>query len=550
MNWAANSVVSALVTAIALAGSQSLGQDDITIEELGAVHPLEVETGGNLPDTVWSSGNGAALASVLSALPSSADGTWDDAAAARLALNALLSGGPPPEANPGEQSLAVLRADRALAASRAEPVYVLLSRTPDLGRDATLSQLYVETAFALGHLDEACHATAALLEGRDEPYWLRARAACLAFDGSIPAAELTSELARATAPNPAFDRVFDPFTLGSELPDKTEVTSGLQLAVAAQMAPETRIAVSETAPEWLKRAAERTGPMIRLPETLPEALEAAVQMDGADRETALGALIQQDIDRVIAAEALAIRLQDAHENTNFLAVADAYGPEVARLPITADTLANGVLFVMAALGADDIIAAADWRQALIDGPPKPEPEPIISVPTGLAPGSEIGPSELTSPPEYANPIEDEMEWDPPEAASLVAMEFARKIAEDDIRSDAFSALLNARLENASAGRLCQSAALVALGADDGGALRAAMLGAPRSEDAASPALGPILLAGRSGALGETQLMAADLLNRFPNDPESCAVAAMALDLAGLRATALRVVLEQVIEDRI
>ena len=178
-------------------------------------------------------------------------------------------------------------------------------------------------------------------------------------------------------------------------------------------------------------------------------------------------------------------------------------------------------------------------------------EPEISLPVdadSVISDYDTGPSSLTLPPDYANPAEDDYQWTPPDAASLVAVDFARKIAEDDVESEAFSALLQARLENTSPTRLCQSAALVALGADDGGALRTAMIGTMRDPERPAPVLGPVLLAAKAGALGETQLLAADLLNRHHLDPESCAVAALALDLAGLRTAALRLVLEQVIEE--
>ena len=554
MNWASKSFQGLIATALAVSGAVSLAQSTITTRELGSVHPLEVDVGGNLPSSVWSTGEASALRASLTALPPSNSDAWVSAPAARLALNALLSGGRPPNGLRDDETVAVLRADRALGAGRAEQVYELLSRTPEINRQADLSELYAETAFALGQIEAACRAAAALLTGRDGPYWLRARAACLAFEGNIPAAELTSELARTSSSNPSFDRVFDAFTLGSGLPSNTRVESGLELAIAERLAPETRIDVAASAPGWLKSASERTGPAITLSGTLPEALEAAVQMRGADREAALGALIQQDFDRVIAAEALAIRLRDAREAGAFLEVADAYGPEVAGLPITPDTLANGVLFVMAALGADDVVAAASWHQALLDGPPRVAPRPALGpdgLPRSTGPGlTAPGVGTQLSPPDYANPVEDALAWTPPDPAELVAVDFARKIASDDIRSSAFTALLLARLENGSPARLCQAAALVALGARDGGELRTALIGAERGADAAKPVFGALLLSARGRALGETQLLAADLLNRHSQDLESCAVSAMALDMAGLRAAALRLVLEQVLEEPI
>ncbi len=532
--------ISGALGALALASAGAHAQSGIEVQELGAVDPFEVDAGGALPDGVWSSGDAAALRAVLTNLPDSRGAGWSNAPAARLALRALLSGGEPPAGAERAYDLAAMRAGRALAAGRAEPVQRLLARTPNINESPALSRLLAETSFALGETNEACRAADALLEGRDTPYWLRARAACLAFGGNMPAAELTAELARASAPNPEFDALFEALVFDEGLPELAPV-SGLQLALAARIAPEARIEADETAPAWLKRAAARTGPPISLPETLPEALEAAVNLSGADRAAALGALIGQDLDREIAAEALAIRLQDAADAGEFLDVASAYGNEVARLPVTGDTLAHGVIFTLAALAADDIVAADAWRQALMDGPPRVEPELEPAAPAD-------GPADMTAPPAYAEPAVEEPEWSPPPAGRMVAIDFARAVAEGRVDGEGFAALMGARIEGATPARLCQAAGLAALGAEDDGAIRTAMTGLEREAGAAAPVLAPMLLAASAGALGETQLLAAAALDQGPESIEICAAAAMALDRAGLREQALRLILEQILSE--
>lgn len=519
--------------------------NDIAVQELGAIHPLEVDGGGNLTETVWSSGDAAALRALLDSLPRAVDG-WAEPAAARLALGALLSGGAPPEGLQERFALAELRARRALAAGRPQPVLRLLERTPQINESPGLSRVYAELAFALGQTDQACQAANALLDERDAPYWLRARAACLAIGGNIPAGELTAELARAQAPNSEFDSVFDAYALQRPVDEAFRPATGLQLALASLAAPERRFEAAQTAPGWLHRAAGRTGPRIALPETLPEALEAAVLMEGEARSVALGAIIQQDLDRVIAAEALAIRLTDAAQAGEFVEIASAYGAEVARLPITADTLAHGRLFVLSALAADDIIAAEDWREALFNGPPRLEPEPAPSV----QPQSSGGPSTLNAPPAYAVNEAESLgpEWTAPSASVMVALDFARAVAAGRIEDDGFAALLAARIEGATPRRLCQAAMLTALGADDGGALRAAMTGLARAQDAPAPVLAPGLLAAIAGATGESVLHAALILERAPQDADACAGAAVVLSQAGLEAQALRLVLELILEE--
>jgi len=547
MNFAASLAAAALAamvfwpSAMAQPGERA---PDFEVRELASVDPFEVGvTGGALPQTVWSSGEAASLRAIITALPESAGAGWRSAPAARMALRALLSGGPPPEDLRGNFDLAAMRAGRALAAGHAEPVYRLLLRTPRMNESPALSRIFAETAFALGHTDEGCRAADALLTGRETAYWLRARAACLALQGNIPAAELTAELARAQGTNETFELIFDAFTLNAGLPPEARPRSGLQLGLAAAMAGEERISPAEDAPPWLKRAAERTGPAIDLPELLSEALEAAEAMTGADRAAALGALIQQDLDREIAAEALAMRLDSAARDGRFVDAAIAYGPEVARLPITEDTLAHGVHFVFAALAADDVIAASAWREALVSGPVISPERPDFPEPL---PGFDGSPS----PPASALDAFEAPEWQPPPPDVMVAIDFALAIAEGRVTGGAFAALLAARIEHSTPERLCHGAALAALGANDGGSLRAAMTGLQREAEAPAPVIAPGLLAAAAGALGESQLHAARLLNRHPGDAEACAAAAFILERADLRHEALRFILELVIEDAV
>lgn len=537
---------SAILAALALQAAPAVQPEgDIAVQELGAIHPLEVDAGGALPETVWSSGDAVALSAVLQALPRARDGGWREPAAARLALRALLSGGPPPEGVEDRFALADHRARRALAVGRPQPVLRLLERTPRIHESPALSRTYAELAFALGQIEEACRTANALLDERDAPYWLRARATCLAVGGNIPAGELTAELARAQAPNPAFDAVFDAYTLERAVAEDFDPATGLQLALAALAEPERRFAAADAGPAWLARAAARTGPAISLPETLPEALEAAVAMDGEARTVALGAIIQQDLDRVIAAEALAVRLTDAAEAGAFVEIASAYGAEVARLPITADTLAHGRLFVLAALAADDVVAAQAWRRALMDGPPAPAG--VAETPAASPAGPADGPESLNAPPEFeAEALGPD--WTPPPADVMAALDFARGVAAGQITGEAFTALLAARIEDASPARLCQAAMLTALGADDRGALRAAMTGLSRADGASAPALGPGLLAAGRGALGESALHAALALETAPGDVEACTGAAVILQRAGLEDQALRTALELILEE--
>ena len=421
-----------------------------------------------------------------------------------------------------------------------------MSRTPRINESAALSRLYVETAFALGETPDACRAADALLEGRDTPYWLRARAACLAFDGAVPAAELTAELARASdEAAPVFDALLDAYILDRPAPARARASNGLELALAAAAAPSSPLTVAEGAPVWLARAAERSGPEISLPSSPAEALDAARAMDGAEGEAALGALIQQDADRDVAAEALALRLAVAHEAQRFVDVARAYGEEVASLPINTRTLVSGEAFALAALLAGDVQTARRWRRALEQGPPPPPRsapgtiDQLITQPdtgVGALRAMPTGPA-LRSAPE-PDPFE------PASPETLVRLDLAIALAENGLRRSDFQALLAARAEAGGADRLREAAALTALGARPVEGLAQA-LSSEGLPGGANPAAG--FIAARTGARGEAMLHAARLLEAAPQSPSAAYLAARVLADAGLQVEALRLVLEMVAE---
>ena len=441
------SAIKTLVLCAALAGAPALAQQPgstIEVEELGAVDPFQVGSRNVLPSNIWVSSDSEALRAILTGLPASDSDGWQQGGAARLAERVLLASGEPPRGGRDDFALAALRADRALAAGRAEQVYQLLERTPRLNESSALSRLHAETAFALGEADAACRTADALLRGRDEPYWLRARATCLAFAGNLPAAELTADLANGAEGSGNFRTLFDALVLERSLPAGTRASTGLELAIAIALAPGESIAVAEGAPVWLERAAERTGPAITLPEILDEALEAAMAMNGADRAAALAAIAQQDIDRLIAAEALAARLDDAVSEGRFAEVARAYAIEIETIPITEQTLAHGPRFVLALALEGEIETAWRWREALLSGP---EPErPAVMAGEGWSEAAPGQPGSLTPPPPAYNSYPEPDPWEPPAPAVMVALDAAIGIAADDISSGPFAAVLAARAE--------------------------------------------------------------------------------------------------------
>ncbi len=595
--------------ALALAPAGAQDRSGIEVRELGAVDPFQVDVSGGVENAAWSRTSAASLSALLEHLPASEAAGWSDAAAARLAARALLGAGAPPEGGRGDFDLAAKRADRLLAAGGARAVYGLLSRTPRLNESPALSLLFAETAFAIGELDAGCRAADALLQGRDQPYWLRARAACLAFSGNAPAAELTAELARASdVAAPGFDALLDAYVLDRGLPSGAPIARGLELALAAQIAPDTRIETADAAPAWLAEAAARTGRPIDLPSDPADALEAARALTGAEREAALGALIQQDADRDVAADALALRLETAAGEERFVEAARAYGGEVSAVGMTRERLAapSGPRFVLAAVLAGDLETARAWRRGVEQGPPPPPPP---ELPTALA-GDEIGalieagegeaatapdqagerarsgPQPLSGPQPSSGPLsepdrtspmaapEPEPEpWDPPAPGVLVALDFALAAAEDRLRRSDFPALLAARLETGAQARYAEAALAAGLGAvraeglaeriarerssDDAtdqpgageAAEDAASQAAPAGPSAASlqAGLASALLDAGAGARAPAMLHAALALERDPSGVASAYLAARLLAEAGLREEALRLLLETIAE---
>jgi hypothetical protein len=545
---------SAALLAAALAAVPAAAQQDrpgIEVQELGAVDPFQIGVLDALPDQVWSSSDGEALRALLLSLPDGEGPGWSSPLAARLAQRALLSSGQPPQGARGDFGLAALRADRALAAGRAEPVYRLLERTPRVQESALLSRIYAETAFALGHTAQACRAAETLLRERNEPYWLRARAACLAMAGDIAAAELTADFARgAETRAPGFEALFDAIALGRNLPADVRPSTGLELAMAVHLDDEAEIRIADGAPVWLVRAAERTGPPIDLPSDPSEALEAAMMMEGAARSAALAALIQQDADREIAAEALAVRFEEAAADGLFVEIARGYAPEISTMPITAETLAHGERFTLALILAGDHDGAREWRDALTRGPRPARP----SGPSSLG-GFELseggGPASLAPPPASFEAYDDEP-WEGPSPSVMVGIDFVFALARGELTSDPFQALFAARVEDADRWRLAEAAALGALGASVPGEARAALLAleeeAAEAGEGSPVRAGSALLAGGAGALAEAQLHAARLIEVHGDDPDAWAVAAAALAAAGLRDEALRLVIEGAAEE--
>lgn len=527
----------------ALAGGPVLAQNPIEVERLETLDPLQVSLpGAALGATLWARTDAALAARVLAALPDAATGAYADPAVADLAAAVLMSGGHPPAGGRGHAELAVLRADRLLAAAGVGVAFDLLERTPALNRSPELSRWHAELAFVSGEHARACRTADALLSGRDEPYWLRARAFCLALDGRAPAAELSAELARGQAADPGFDARLYAITLESGLDaDAPGADSGLEWAMSRVLSGEdARLPVlAEDAPAWLlrhtdARAHRHAGPT---GEAMARLIEAE-DLEGDERIAALESVLAQRTDRELAAEALGHLLDDAQERGRFLAAAHRYGPEISSLPITGRTLADGYRIALAAAVFGDLRTARTWREALVEGPPRPQPVlPPGGLPDSLdKPGAEpfFEPAPLDLPP-----------WEPPSARRMVALDLAIALGSDRLTTGQFEAVLAAWFETHAVDGLAETLALTRLGAARIDGLRLALLETPAI---AAPRAAAMHEAARADARAETALLAASLLADpgLAADPDAFSRAIGALDAIGLREPALQIVLERIV----
>lgn len=524
------------LAALLLAGTASA--QDIEVRQLGALDPLEVQIADTpLESDLWRASSADTARAAMTALPPADGPGYTSPALAELAARVLLSGGEPPEGGRGDSALAALRTERALAAAGAPTVFALLERTPQLERRPALARLHAELAFALGRGSEGCRTANGLVDGRDQPYWLRARAFCHALEGQDAAAELSVDLARAAEPDAVFDTLLYAVTLEQPVPPGIAIDTGLEWALVHVAANGTHPDVDlSNAPRWLRDVAELTAPPAELPGEWAAALSAAQEFEGGERIAAFDQLITQGQDRLIAGLALGEWLRAARSQDRFLEAARRYGGEVATIPVTEGTIGFGGHFTMAALMAGDVRTAERWRRALDDGPPAPRFDP---APYDPAKPNDYDPF---AEPEIA---EDRPQWQPPSPRYLVALDTAIAVAEDRIRRDTMGALLGARMESGEPA-LAGVAALAALGAPAPLDYRLALLQAETGET--NNYLAGMEAADFAGARAETLLLAIAALSEGGDSVSAqglMRVCAM-LDRVGFRDMALKLILERII----
>lgn len=532
----------------ALLGGTALAQDPIEVERLDALDPLEVGLpGASMGPRMWE-GTGRDMAqAVLTRLPAADGEGYASETLADVARSVLASGGRPPAGGRGEAALAALRVDRLLAASGAGETFDLLERTPGVNRVPALARWHAELGFATGNAERACRTANALTDNRDAPYWLRARAYCLALEDRDAAAELTAELARSAEPDDGFDARLFALTLDTPLDaDVPGADSGLEWSMSRRLpGTEERPALAEDAPRWLREAAHH-GAERRRPAAVddPMALFVTAEetLEGMERHHALEAVLAQGRDRELAGQALGVLLADTGGGDRFIHVARHHGREIETLPITRATLEHGYEIALAALLVGDVRLAAEWRDALVNGPPRRTPPPGLTV-TG--PDGAAKPVPMDEAAALALPPEPE--WVPPSPRRMVALDLAIAIAADEMRGGPYEAVQAAWLEGQGDAVLPEMLAMTRLGAPIPAGFRARLLA---DETPAAPGgLAALDAAVRADARGEAALLAIAVLAdpATSGHPDASSRAIAALDAVGLREAALSILLERAVK---
>jgi hypothetical protein len=528
----------ASVIALAVSASAS-AQDSIQVQSLDALDPLEVGLRDtSLPQSLWDGTQASMAHRVIAALPGADGDGFDSPFTGELVRAVLITGGHPPRGGRGDLPLAVLRADRLLAAAGAHDAYDLLERTPNINQSTELSRWHAELAFAVGDVSRACRTADALLDGREQAYWLRARAFCLSLNGQGAAAELTAELARSESADPEFDTLLFALTLGGDTDGAiTPITSGLKLAMTRQLVGSDRVMghVATSAPGWLRRFdAGGVAGSLNSDDDPQLLLSAAEAESGSTRTALLETVLAQGRDREAAALALGLLLDDAVEGGDFIEASLRYGGEIQSLPITRATLLHGYRFALAALIVDERRLAGRWRDALRDGPaPTRTVMPTVS-------------GESVKPGESAPMAEPLPEWIPPSANRMISLDLAVAVARDRLRGGDVHALLGAYREVHGDASLPEILALTRLGAPLQREMRERLVDQPAA--LTHPAVYAMEAAARSGAKAEAALLGALSLmpTETPASTDTLSRVVKVLDSIDMRDAALGLVLERLV----
>ncbi len=184
-----------------------------------------------LPPTLW---RGASAATAQTVLPLLATKPLTPAGQ-QLARRVLATGAPGPAGMGSDPAFVAARASALSAVGDPQAAAALLARAPGLDRSPELARAAAEIALLAGDDARACSVAEGLSAGRDDIYWLRLRAYCLALAGKTDQAQLTFELAQTQARDAAYGRLMGAKLAGAGDPGAASLRNGLDFALSRSL---------------------------------------------------------------------------------------------------------------------------------------------------------------------------------------------------------------------------------------------------------------------------------------------------------------------------
>lgn len=397
----------------------SESETGIAVEELGAGDPFAPSglepSRAALPSDLWSGSTSQDLASLFDALP----GEGWSVAAAELTARALATSSSAPAGEASAEAIAAARVGALARLGRVEAVEAIVWGAIGGLENPALARHGAVAGFARGNNETACALSDGLTQGRDAPFWLRARAACAALNGARGAAELTLSLARDRGTE-GVDDSFAAWVVG-DLEAAAPPRDAIEVALARLAGAPLDVGLAETltlmeaagaaldaeAPIGLRLEAARRAAAAgaitvaaydaalaagAVPgERDPSALfEAALAQEGGRQAALLRQIARTpDVDPALAADAISVALDSALSAADFLLAARLYRDDLAELPRTAATVAYAPVFAEAAAAAGDASLARLWLTTRTErsGPiTLGDPAPIDETELSLDPG--------------------------------------------------------------------------------------------------------------------------------------------------------------------
>jgi hypothetical protein len=214
-----------------------------------------------LPQDLW---RGASVETAKAVLPLLAAKPVSQASA-QLARRVLATGATGPQGSLDAPGLAGDRAAALMALGDVTAAKAILNTSPGLDRSSDLSRAAAEAALLSGDDARACAIADALGVGRDEVYWVRLRAFCLAEAGKGPQAQLTFELAQSQARDVIFARLMGA-KLGGGDAGPASLRNGLDYALSRSLNLDLTTAERSPAVAAALSGQDAAGPAWQIPQ--------------------------------------------------------------------------------------------------------------------------------------------------------------------------------------------------------------------------------------------------------------------------------------------